>query len=90
VKGVVGTPAGQGCAPWINGKLALVPGVSSREVVDLTGCGDALRVALLCGLERGWPLLLSAELGRRLSALKIAQRRRQNLALDVATKALLD
>jgi adenosine kinase len=87
--GVIVTLAEQGCDLWQNGQRVHVPGVTAREVVDPTGCGDAFRAALLFGLERGWPLQRCAELGNHLGALKIAHRGPQNHQLDAATRALL-
>jgi adenosine kinase len=46
--------------------------------LDPTGCGDAFRAALLTGLEKGWGLEKSVELGNRIGAVKIACRGGQN------------
>ena len=76
--GVVVTLGAEGCDVWQQGERTHVPGVQASEVVDPTGCGDALRGALLFGLEQGWPLERCAALGNRLGALKIAHRGGQN------------
>jgi adenosine kinase len=78
LRGVVVTLGAKGCEVWQQGQRTHVPGVSANAVVDPTGCGDALRGALLFGLERGWPLQRCAALGNRVGALKIAQRGGQN------------
>lgn len=78
LRGVVVTLGAQGCDVWIQGEKLHVPGVTAREVVDPTGCGDAFRGALLYGLERGWPLERCVELGNRVGAVKIASRGGQN------------
>jgi adenosine kinase len=78
VKGVIVTLAEHGCDVWEDGQKTTVPGVKATEVVDPTGCGDALRAALLHGLSKGWSLVKSAELGNRIGATKIASRGGQN------------
>ncbi len=78
VKGVIVTLAEYGCDVWEDGQKTNVPGVKATEVVDPTGCGDALRAALLHGLSKGWSLAKSAELGNRIGATKIASRGGQN------------
>jgi len=84
LKGVIVTLAAQGCELWRDGVRQHIPGVQATEVVDPTGCGDAFRAALLFGIERGWDLARSIELGNRIGALKIAHRGGQNHVLDRA------
>lgn len=78
LQGVVVTLGAQGCDVWIQGEKLHVPGVTAREVVDPTGCGDAFRGALLYGLERDWPLERCVGLGNQVGAIKIASRGGQN------------
>ncbi len=87
--GLVVTLGAQGSEVWVNGEMTLVPAAKPTAVVDPTGCGDAYRGGLLYGLERGWSLLRSAELGGHLGALKIAQRGPQNYVLDERVRAML-
>jgi len=89
LRGVLVTLGAQGCDVWEQGERRHVPGVSAREVVDPTGCGDAFRAALLYGLERGWPLVRCAELGNRVGAIKIASRGGQNHVIDVTELGLV-
>ena len=84
VRGLIVTLGAHGCEVWVDGQKTVVPAVQAREVVDPTGCGDAWRGALLFGLEQGWSLVRCAELGSRVSALKIASRGPQNYNLDFA------
>ncbi len=84
LRGVVVTLGAQGCDVWQQGQRTHVPGIAATAVVDPTGCGDALRGALLFGLERGWALERCAALGNRVGALKIAQRGGQNHRIDAA------
>ncbi|MBE7419220.1 MAG: carbohydrate kinase family protein [Ideonella sp.] len=80
--GVVVTLGAQGCDVWQQGRRQHVAGVAAQTVVDPTGCGDALRAALLHGLALGWPLERCAALGNRVGALKIAHRGGQNHPVD--------
>ena len=82
LRGVVVTLGADGCDLWQAGVRTRVPGVAAAAIVDPTGCGDALRAALLYGLERGWSLERCAALGNRLGALKIASRGGQNHVPD--------
>lgn len=84
LKGVVVTLGAEGCEVWTQGRKQRVPGVTAASVVDPTGCGDAFRGAMLYGLERGWSLERSVELGNRIGALKIACRGGQNHTIDRA------
>jgi adenosine kinase len=84
LKGVIVTLGAQGCELWRNGVREHIAGVTASAVVDPTGCGDAFRAALLHGIEQGWDLARSVELGNRVGAIKIAQRGGQNHVLDRA------
>ena len=78
LQGIVVTLGAQGCDVWQQGHSSHVPGVTASAVVDPTGCGDALRGALLYGLAQAWPLERCVALGNRVGALKIAYRGGQN------------
>ena len=78
LRGIVVTLAAQGCEIWQQGQRRHVPGVAASAIVDPTGCGDALRGALLYGLQQQWPLERCVALGNRVGALKIAYRGGQN------------
>ncbi len=82
VRGFVVTRGADGCDLWEDSVRTHVPGVTAREVLDPTGCGDAWRGALLYGLEQGWPLARCAALGNRLGALKVAASGPQNYTVD--------
>ena len=81
LKGVVVTLGADGCDIWQQGGRTHVPGVKAEQIVDPTGCGDAFRAALLSGLEKGWSLEDSVQLGNRVGATKIASRGGQNHTL---------
>lgn len=81
LKGVVVTLGADGCDIWQQGQRTHVPGIKAEQIVDPTGCGDAFRAALLSGLEKGWRLEDSVELGNRVGAVKIASRGGQNHSL---------
>jgi adenosine kinase len=78
LRGIVVTLGAQGCDVWQQGRKTHVPGLQASAIADPTGCGDAVRGALLYGLQQGWPLERCALLGNRLGALKIAHRGGQN------------
>jgi len=82
LKGVIVTLGADGCEVWEQGHRIHVPGERANQIVDPTGCGDAFRAALLLGLEQGWQLRHSVELGNRLGAIKIACKGGQNHSVD--------
>jgi adenosine kinase len=82
LSGIIVTLGASGCDLWQQGLRTRVPGVAASSVVDPTGCGDAFRAALLYGIEQGWPLQRSIELGNRIGATKIAHRGGQNHPID--------
>ena len=82
LQGIIVTLGAEGCDLWQDGKRTRVPGFAATEVVDPTGCGDAFRAALLHGIEQGWPLARSVELGNRIGAIKVACRGGQNHRLS--------
>ena len=82
LRGVIVTLGAEGCDVWQNGACIRVPAVRANALVDPTGCGDAFRAAMLFGIERGWSLIKSIELGNRVGAIKIASRGGQNHVLE--------
>jgi len=89
VRGLIITLGHEGSEVWVDGAKTLVPPVAADAVVDPTGCGDAYRGGLLYGLEQGWSLHRSAELGNRMGSHKIAHRGPQNYSLGPKIKASL-
>lgn len=88
LRGIVVTLGAEGCDVWEQGQVQRVPGVKASAVIDPTGCGDALRGALLYGLEQGWTLARCAALGNEVGALKIACAGPQNHRIDRAALGL--
>ncbi|MBC8056515.1 MAG: carbohydrate kinase family protein [Rhizobiales bacterium] len=88
LRGIVVTLGAEGCDLWQSGARVRVPGVQAAEVVDPTGCGDAFRAALLYGIEQGWPLERSVQLGNRIGAIKVACKGGQNHSIDAGEVAL--
>ncbi len=88
VKGLIVTLGEQGCDIWVQGQKTRVAPVKALKVVDPTGCGDAFRAALLFGIENGWDLVRSCQLGNQVGAFKIAHRGCQNYQLDRASLGL--
>ena len=89
VRGLIITLGHEGSEVWVDGDKTLVPPVVADAVVDPTGCGDAYRGGLLYGLEQGWSLQRSAELGNQMGSHKIAHRGPQNYNLGPKIKAAL-
>jgi adenosine kinase len=88
VQGLLVTLGAQGAEVWLAGEKTHVPAVTPTAVVDPTGCGDAVRGAILFGLEQGWDLLQCARLGAKIGALKIACQGGQNYGFDQLPKTL--
>lgn len=82
VKGLIVTLGAHGSEVWVDGEKTLVPVVTPSAVVDPTGCGDAVRGAILFGLEQGWDLVRCAQLGSKIGALKIACQGGQNYSIN--------
>jgi adenosine kinase len=82
VKGLIVTLGAHGSEVWVDGEKTLVPSVKPTAIIDPTGCGDAVRGALLFGLENGWDLVRCAQLGSKIGALKIACQGGQNYAVS--------
>jgi adenosine kinase len=88
VKGLIVTLGAHGSEVWVDGEKTIVPAVKPAAIVDPTGCGDAVRGALLFGLENNWDLVRCAQLGSKIGALKIASQGGQNYKVsDVALEA---
>jgi adenosine kinase len=81
VRGYAITLGAQGAKVYENQSITTVPAAIPTAIVDPTGCGDAWRGALLFGLEQGWSMVRSAELGNKVAAFKIAHQGGQNYAL---------
>jgi adenosine kinase len=60
----------------------LILALEVEKVVDATGCGDAWRAGLLYGLNIGWDIEKSAQLGSILGGTKISSMGGQNHSLD--------
>ncbi len=73
-----------GAQIWEDGTCKLIAAAQPSAILDPTGCGDAWRGALLFGLEQGWSMARSAELGNKVAAIKIAQPGGQNYTLPPA------
>lgn len=59
-----------------------IPALQVEKVVDATGCGDAWRAGLLYGLDAGWDIEKSAQLGSILGGIKINSMGGQNHSLN--------
>jgi adenosine kinase len=88
LQGLVVTLGAQGCDVWLSGKQIHVPGEYAQAIIDPTGCGDAFRAGLLHGLDKGWDLVRSVQLGNKLGAIKIAHQGGQNHTIPAELKLL--
>jgi adenosine kinase len=78
VKALVVTLGGKGSHIYAGGRLYEIPPVAPRALVDATGCGDAYRAGLLCGILEGMDWETTGRLASLLGSLKIAERGAQN------------
>jgi adenosine kinase len=82
LRGVIVTLGAEGCDLWQRGARSRIPGFAADAVIDPTGCGDAFRAALLYGIECGWAMERSIEMGNRIGAIKVASKGGQNHKID--------
>ena len=80
VEALVYTRGAQGSTILAGGQRYEIPCVEPDAVVDPTGCGDAYRAGLLCGIAHGWDWPTTGKLGSVMGAIKIAHRGGQNHA----------
>jgi adenosine kinase len=78
VEAVIVTRGADGSEILSRGQQIRLPAVRADSLVDPTGCGDAFRAGLLCGMVRGWDWLKSGRLGSLMGSIKIAHRGGQN------------
>ena len=78
VKALVVTLGAKGSLIYADGKQVEIPCAKPDAVIDPTGCGDAYRAGLLCGIANGMDWELSGRLASILGAIKIAHRGGQN------------
>ena len=72
------TLGGEGSLVYAGGSLTRVPTIAVSSISDPTGCGDAYRAGLLCGLDRGWDPVQACRLGAVMGGIKIESRGPQN------------
>jgi adenosine kinase len=80
VKALVYTRGAHGSTILAGGQRHEIPCVEPDAVVDPTGCGDAYRAGLLCGIAHGWDWPTTGKLGSVMGAIKIAHRGGQSHA----------
>jgi adenosine kinase len=78
VNALVYTQGSKGSTVLAGGQRHEIPCVEAQSVVDPTGCGDAYRAGLLCGISHGWDWPTTGKLGSLMGAIKIAHRGGQN------------
>ena len=81
---IIVTRGGQGSTIFEGNRRIEVPPVTAGRVADPTGCGDAYRAGLLCGLERGLAIDRAARLGSLMGCLAVEVRGTQSVQIDDA------
>jgi adenosine kinase len=89
VQALIVTLGAEGSVIHADGATYAIPAVKPQAVVDPTGCGDAYRAGLLCGIAHGWDWQRTGQLASVMGALKIASRGGQNHTVDRDTVAAL-
>src|ERR1700694_439631 len=83
LKALVLTRGAEGSVIYTNGQRIEIPCVEATEVVDPTGCGDAYRAGLLCGLAAGFDWPKTGRLAAVVGGIKIASRGGQNHSISL-------
>ena len=78
LEALIVTRGGEGSHIYTKKGRIDIPCVSSRDVVDPTGCGDAYRAGLLYGIAQGWDWEKAGRLASVMGAIKVASRGGQN------------
>jgi adenosine kinase len=78
VKALVVTLGARGSLIMTNGQQVEIPAVTTQQVLDPTGCGDAFRAGLLYGIAAGFDWAVSGRLASLLGSIKITSRGGQN------------
>jgi adenosine kinase len=78
LKALILTRGAEGSIIYANGKRYDIPCAKAEAVVDPTGCGDAYRAGLLCGIASGFDWLKTGRLASLMGAIKVASRGGQN------------
>jgi len=78
VEALIVTRGGNGSVIYADGRQLDIPAVTPTAILDPTGCGDAYRAGLLCGITREMSWEDTGRLASLLGAEKIAHRGTQN------------
>jgi adenosine kinase len=78
VQALIVTRGAQGSTIFSDGRELHIPVVPPQKLADPTGCGDAYRAGLLCGLMRGLSWEETGRLASLLGSIKIASQGTQN------------
>lgn len=78
---VIVTHGEEGATLWQGGTSRRIAPVKAQRVVDPTGCGDAHRAGLLCGLAKGAPFEHAARMGGLMGAFMVEQHGTQSLSI---------
>ena len=82
VKALVVTYSAEGCAVYVNGEYLTAKGLDCEVIQDPTGCGDAFRAGLLCGIYHQMDWQTTLRLGNLMGAYKVGYAGAQNHPID--------
>jgi len=82
VDALIVTQGAAGSRIHAEGRVVTIPAVAPAAVVDPTGCGDAYRAGLLCGIGAGWDWQKTGRVATLLGSLKVASQGGQNHTVD--------
>jgi adenosine kinase len=80
VEALIVTRGEHGSQIYHSGSIEEIPAVKAERVLDPTGCGDAFRGGLLCGIENKLGWATTGRLASLMGALKIEHQGPQNYA----------
>jgi len=78
LKALILTRGAEGSIIYADGLRYDIPCAKAAAVVDPTGCGDAYRAGLLCGIASGFDWQKTGRLASLMGAIKVASRGGQN------------
>jgi adenosine kinase len=84
VDALVITHGGEGAVIHHRKGVEAIPAVPAERIVDPTGCGDAFRSGLLCGIEHGLDWATTGRLASLMGSIKIAHQGPQTYTLSRA------
>jgi adenosine kinase len=85
VQALIVTRGAAGSLIFSGGREIAIPAARADAVVDPTGCGDAYRAGLICGITRQLDWETTGRLASLMGAIKVTRAGTQNHRLDLAS-----